>query len=36
MKKEAQHRLVVIIAACWIILMPPLWAKTLSSRFGFE
>jgi hypothetical protein len=26
----------VIIAACWIILMPPLWAKTLSSRFGFE
>jgi hypothetical protein len=36
MKKETQFRIVVIIAACWIILMPPIWAKVLSSRFGFE
>ena len=35
MKKETQLRTVVIIAACWIILMPPIWAKALSSRFGF-
>src|SRR5688500_955135 len=36
MKKETHLRIVVIIAACWIILMPPIWAKVLSSRFGFE
>jgi hypothetical protein len=36
MKKETQLRIVVIIAACWIILVPPIWAGTLSSRFGFE
>ena len=36
MKKETQLRTVVIIAACWIILLPPIWAKTLSLRFGFE
>jgi hypothetical protein len=36
MKKETQLRIVVIIAACWIILMPPIWAKTLSMQFGFD
>jgi hypothetical protein len=36
MKKETQLRIVVIIAACWIILMPPIWAKTLSVQFGFD
>lgn len=35
MKKETQLRIVVIIAACWIILMPPIWAMTLSLQFDF-
>ena len=36
MKKETQLRIVVVITACWIILMPPIWAMTLSLRFGLE
>jgi len=36
MKKETQLRIVVIIAGCWIILVPPIWAMNLSLQFGFE
>jgi hypothetical protein len=36
MKKETQLRIVVIIAACWIILVPPIWAESLSSRFAYS
>lgn len=36
MNKEMRLRIVVIIAAGWLILMPPIWASTLSGQFGFE
>lgn len=36
MSRTTGLRATIVIAACWLILMPPIWAYTLAVQFGFE